>query len=577
MHIFPHDAKKRFRSAGKALAPALFLGFAVVLGGMRDLTSWAVFSAAFFVYLAFTDGEFSFSGTGLWGILTVWLAVGLAFSPEPLNSFAFFFRYIVLLAFFSLARRAGTKARAIWIGAVFALAAVACAAVLTIGVPVLMGSNVNYSMAFVAAACAGAVSLFLGARRPAHKFAWFLVLAALGVTLVAVNSRGAILGALAGSFSVFAQRRSLRPAAYFVIGVLLTVVLIPKEQFDWMLKLYDPRLFGRYNIWGSALGSITAHPVFGCGLGLFERAFELFKFPFYNGVSYYGHATFHAHSEPLNLAAEAGIPAALIFVAAWASGAFKNADNDAETGILKVFSVSMFVQAAVDIVFYSGALQTFFWGTMGLLSRKEPLPGCGNFSRDPGKCEKPHRRILAALVLCWCAAVFIGGASDRFKACALDKTLSPDEREQCLEKASVFSPGDTELLDITVPLSMAVHRNPVLAVSRLERAISMTPKNPFRYYEAADIYKNVGDPVSAQRMLGRALALEPDFLRARLMLSKMAATDGRWRAAAFQLGKIEETLDRDPAAVRPSRYDKALLMLPKKEYARLRKEVWRKP
>ena len=61
--------------------PALFLLFAAVLGGLRSWEAMAMFEAAFFICLAFFDKEFSASGMGAWGLLALWLAAGLAFSP----------------------------------------------------------------------------------------------------------------------------------------------------------------------------------------------------------------------------------------------------------------------------------------------------------------------------------------------------------------------------------------------------------------------------------------------------------------------------------------------------------------
>jgi O-antigen ligase len=565
----------------RALVPALFLGLAVALGGLRSAAAWWCFSAAFLICLVVIKDEFSFSGLGAWALLGAWLLAGSAFSPEPLNSFWYFSRYLVLAAFFSSARGYGEKARMLWIGAVFLLAGTAC---LTIVWQVwaggiafkqadgMIGRNINYSSAFIAAAFAGIAALAIRTKDIRAKLAGLAALAVFGGAIIAVNSRGAVLGALGAVFYLTFSRRSFRPAVYFVLAALFAFVLLPAGQLSWVFKLYDPRSLGRFAIWGSALDAIEARPVFGWGLGLFERAFETLKFPFYNGISYYGHSTLHAHSEPLNLAAEAGLPAALLFVWAWFEGVSGGDKKDIKIIILKVFAISLFIQSSVDVIFYSGAIQILFFGTMGMLA--------GGAASLENSCAGPRTvkaagvrlRTLALLCVC-CAAAVLRVSFERSRACALNSAAPPAEREGCLRKASRFSPTDAALLEAAIPVSLALHGSYACAAARAEEAVLTAPKNPFHYFEAAGFYSAGGDAVSAKKMLFRALALEPNFLRARLALAGIAQAGGDGERAEREIKKIDAVLSRKPDISRASRYDLALLFLPRAPYDKIKKAL----
>ena len=105
--------------------PALFLLLAVALGGLRDFTGWAVFSVLFTGYLILFERDFSFSVTMPLALLGLWLGLGLFFSPEPLNSFWHFSKYLVFLAFFAFTRSCCEEARTFWSWAVFILAGLA--------------------------------------------------------------------------------------------------------------------------------------------------------------------------------------------------------------------------------------------------------------------------------------------------------------------------------------------------------------------------------------------------------------------------------------------------------------------
>mgnify|MGYP001615528990 CR=1 FL=1 len=578
-----------FRS-GQSAGPALFLLLAAALGGLRAWEALTAFSALFFMFLAFFDEDFSVSGLGVWGLLALWLAAGLAFSPEPQNSFWQFSRYLLLFAFFIFASRQEPAARRAWAGAVFLLGALAAVvsvaeAVLGLGPGGILGVNPNYAAAFMAAALAGSAALLACAADKGGKLRAAAGLAFFSAGLLAVNSRGGVLGALAAVFYILWRRKALRPALYLTAGLLLVPALLPKGQLAWFLKLGDPYSLERLRIWGTALDAIAASPVFGAGPGLFERAFEIFKFPFYNGISFYGHATPHAHSELLNLAAEAGIPAVCLLAWGWGRAVFAADGGDPVSGhgagpvsghgagrwelVLKAFAVSLFAQAAIDIIFYSGAVQLFFFGTLGLLAARRPQPV------SPYDAPGARVRTLSLLLACWCAAFLLRSGFERDKGCALDETMAPAVREACLKKAAGFAPGDAALLEASIPLSLAVRGNYAYTAALAGEAALKRPRDPFHLFARAETFYLAGAVGPAKTDLYGALALEPAFLRARLRLAGILAAEKNYRAAAAELSRIEAQLGKKRAAPRSS-YDRALLVLPEAQYAGFRKEIWKK-
>jgi O-antigen ligase len=70
---------------------------------------------------------------------------------------------------------------------------------------------------------------------------------------------------------------------------------------------------GRVEVWKSALGIIADHPWFGTGLGTFAQAFPPYRSPLISISGIWE----RAHSTPLELAADLGLPLACLVAAGW--------------------------------------------------------------------------------------------------------------------------------------------------------------------------------------------------------------------------------------------------------------------
>lgn len=551
--------------------PAVFLTLSAVLGGLRAWGALAVFSALFFVYLAFFEEEFSFSGLGVWGALAAWLAAAAAFSGEPLYSFWHFSRYLLLFSFFIFSSRRSPPARRAWALSVFLLGAIAagislCELALGAGRGSILGLNPNYGSAFIAAALAGTAALLSGSEDKKTRISAAAGTLFFFAGLIASYSRGGLLAALAAVVYVICLKKAWRTLLCLTAGIMFVIAVLPVEQFGALLKLDQPFSLERLKIWRAALGAIASRPLFGWGPGLFERIFETVKFPFFNGVSYYGHLTLNAHSEPLNLAAEAGIPAACLFAWGWGRAVLAAGDGDRWGTALRAFAVALFAQSAVDIIFYSGALQLFFFGTLGLLSA-----GNGRPADAPGS----RVRALSLLLACWCAAFVLRSGFERNRACALNAAAAPAEREACLKKALIFAPGDAGLLESSIPLSLKIYGNYAYTAALAGEAALKRPKDPFPRFARAEAFYLAGALGPAREGFYGALALEPAFLRARLRLAGILAAEKNYPAAEEQLRRINlESHKRAPAPL--SAYDRELLFLPAEPYAKMAMELKRR-
>jgi O-antigen ligase len=509
-------------------APAFFLALAIMSGGLRSPAQWLFFGALFLCWFVLWGAKPAASGPEAPLLFFAWLAAAALFSPEPLVSIGFFARYAVLgLLFFSaVSAEAGAGA---WLLAVYGAGSVAALMFLMergAGLPALglIGGNPNYSAVFCAAAFPAAtlgVSVPGGSRRPAYALLALL----LAAGIAASGSRGAALAAFLAVAAGLGLAGRWRWLGGLLVAAAAAAVFLPSPVWVGVLKFSDPRAFARPSLWGSALRAAAASPLLGWGPGRFDKVFEIFKFPYFDGVSFYGHSTLHAHGELFNLAAEAGFPAAAFFLLAAAqalvSGGVKKLP-------LKLCALAALLEGGVDMIFYSGAVALLFWGSLGY----------GAESRPAGKTRRP---LWAALAVC------------------------------CL--AGLALPSVQRFMDGSQAFAAAAYgeasagNDPVLAMALLKSAQLDNPKDPFIAEAEGRGLAALGDLSGAGAAFNRALALEPGFAGAKLGLARVDAALGRSAQACSELPVPYGGLEPD------GRYQAAIAALDMKELERLKKEI----
>ncbi|MCM2267167.1 MAG: tetratricopeptide repeat protein [Elusimicrobiales bacterium] len=513
-------------AAPQPWACAAVLALAAAAGGLRSDAGWLFFGIAALGGFAYYGPRLA-AGQTLAALFFCWVGAAAVFSPEPEVSLAVFGRYALLgLVFFCAA--AFAEGRAAWLRGVYAVAAF-CAGTLVLQrlgggeVTGLIGNNPNYSAAFCAAAFPAA---FLGACPPVtgrHKLLMAGLALLFGAGVLASGSRGALLAAFLSAAAGLAVSRRWLLLGFFGAAGLGAAALLPGEAWAGLLKFSDPRAFARPRLWGAALDAAAASPLLGWGPGLYDRAFELFKFPFFDGLTYYGHATLHAHSEPLNLAAEAGFPAALLLLGAAARGLLRRGGSLP----LKLCALAALTQALADITFYSGAVALLFWGSLGF---------AGEAERETLALGRGARAALAVALLALLALPFVPGAGRRAYAAAA---------------------------------AAGAADNPALALALPRRAALDLPKDPFLPEAEGRLLLALKDLKGAEAAFSRALALEPEFDAASLGLAQVYLASGRGAQACPLLARAEES----PGLAPRTAYQRGLAACDRAAAAGLRKKL----
>ena len=526
-------AEEAFKKYG-FYAPAFFLLLAVAAGGLRSPSAWLVFGAVFLPWAALAPRGFSLTGPVAPVLFFSWLAAAAVLSPEPAVSLGAFSRYAVfgLLFFYSASSEEGGAG---WLAAVSGLGAAAAAVFIFQrlsghGPTGFIGANPNYSAAFCAAAFPAALLALSGAGGKREKMYHCALALLLAAGIYASGSRGAGLAAfLSAGAGLGAARRWKWLAAFFSAGLAIAAFL-PASVWEGLFKLADPRAFERPRLWGAALEAAASRPLLGWGPGLFGRVFEVFKFPYFDGLSFYGHSTLHAHSEILNLAAEAGFPAAFFFLLTAASGLVSGGKEKLP---LKLCALAVLIQGSADMIFYSGAVSLLFWGSLG-------------FSSGGGAAVPASGKLRAALAALCFAGLALSPAAGLFSG----------RREFLARSYNEARPG----------------QNPALALALARSSALDGPKDAFRAADEGRAFAVAGDLAGAEAALVRALDLEPGFAGARLGLAQVYAASGRGEKTCAELARLEKV----PAADPDKPYQAALVHFDRPLAEKIRKDLCRK-
>jgi O-antigen ligase len=262
---------------------------------------------------------------------------------------------VLLLAAASLAgaglSRPRPRPRDTWLsGAVLAGVAALAAATAT-GSP----AGTLATRLLVAALGALAAAVALSRREPVRSAARVLPLAALPLAawaLVVSQTRGAWLGALAGLL-VLALLRAPRVGLLVALAALALVVARPAALRE-RLTVRDASSVDRYYMWQAGLDMVLDKPVFGQGPGMILATYPSYRWPEAPNP-----LAPHLHNNPLQVAAERGLPglafflwwAGALLLAAWRSArGRKGPDAAAAAGALAVL-VAAFVSGLVEYNF----------------------------------------------------------------------------------------------------------------------------------------------------------------------------------------------------------------------------------
>lgn len=209
---------------------------------------------------------------------------------------------------------------AVFVGSLYAIHTIYQKTVLGDSRPASTFFNPNFAAGFFLGALGLVASQLFSHRKTASGILWY---GAGGlVLLLGIWSTGSRSGFLALIvMGVALIWIFIRKAKWVIIGsfVLCTLfVIIPNPGRDRLARgvTKDPYAFDRLRIWGKTVEIIRDNPLLGVGIGNFEHSTNSYRFPLDREIGRFGRIYRDAHNSYLQVAAEIGIPAALVLLAA---------------------------------------------------------------------------------------------------------------------------------------------------------------------------------------------------------------------------------------------------------------------
>jgi O-antigen ligase len=155
------------------------------------------------------------------------------------------------------------------------------------------------------------------------KSSRILFLVAFLTTTLAViltYSYGPIMAVFSGIilFIIFFLRRNIRLFIPTLVIIIVAVALIAPKLHSRFMHTAEVEISGQYEgarlaIWRASAGMIKEHPIFGLGAGNFKS--QYLNYAESSAAKIFD----HAHNDVINVAAYAGIPAAIFYVGFWTS------------------------------------------------------------------------------------------------------------------------------------------------------------------------------------------------------------------------------------------------------------------
>jgi tetratricopeptide (TPR) repeat protein len=428
------------------------------------------------------------------------------------------------------------------------------------------------------------------------------------LAFVMAQSRGAVLAFFIMALFLGIYRFGKMALVFLLVLVLAGLVLPnPIKQRVLDVSEHDPYAYTRFEIWENSLHRVADRP-WGIGLGMYKYLSFQYRFPIENSIVQYGKRAESAHNEYLQIAVELGVGGLALFllgIGVWGWGAkdviegsLSSWGKGAVVG-LSGGALAILVHAAVDSVFHEPALVLILilCGSLVLVMKRldspDPVPVWNiPFPYHPAR--------VALVVLLATASAFLiiqpaaawfayeqgnissqSGQTDRAwewyrRAILIDPgTTAYHDASARMNVAQFYASGDPQwLIQAVGEMTICQELNPLdgrvpsrlgmlylllaeratsneqrddlvaHAAGSYEGAIKADPFSPFNYLELGKIRWRQGQSEEAQALLTKAIAYEPNFLPARVLLAKIAAQIGKSDIAQSQYAAIESVQER---------------------------------
>ena len=415
------------------------------------------------------------------------------------------------------------------------------------------------------------------------------------------QSRGALL-ALVVAVTFIGCYRFGKIALVILIVSIVAGVVIPNPLKQRMVDVaaQDPYAFSRVDIWKNSTERIVDRPL-GVGLGMYKYSSFQYRFPIESNIVRYGKRAESAHNEYLQMAVEMGVIGLAIFlfgVGIWGRGVIVALGTELEpwerglvTGLTGA-ALGILVHGAVDSVFHEPALVILLivCGGLALVFRSIKLPDLSRW-----RVPFPYHPVRLFLVVACGVALAIltiqpaAGWYAHKRGQAEAQTGQQDLALGWFRWASLIDPGTTGYHDaIARTLVQLFHQsgdpqwlvkaveeegqaselNPLdgrfpyrlgtiyselaeqkisidqrdlllnKAAQAYEQALHADPYSPLSYMALANIRAPQGRVEEAKSWLQRAVATEPNFLPARMLLAELSLKAGEHDAAQSEFDAI---------------------------------------
>jgi O-antigen ligase len=486
--------------------------------------------------------------------------------------------------------------------------------------------NPNYFASYLLAGFSVSVAIALFGRNRIAQTAGAASAAFLYYGMTQAWSRGATLAALgvaAMAILRFGRERAISRkliAAVVGIGIIGATAASPALVRKFLDRgQLDPYNYQRPRIWWSALQVIAEHPFLGVGLGEFFHISKRFSPPTEGTIARYLKRPAIAHSEYLQLAAESGIPAAILMFGL-AVYLFRIALRRArrchpeqrlfqEAAILTACGLGFHalvdnnwtvpVMATGLVVFSVGDVlpqREWRWPARWsprlrlagavllvlLVADAVVIPGLAVYFNEAGAAAYNRRddvraesyyRLAAAIVPYH--DVFLDNAGTVY----LDKFIETGDSRWLDYAQTLFSEGwaanpnaeePGRRLESALLQRLTGNREKDLPVhsqiAQVDRGIlGIDPFDPFVRKNLAEALYNTGNRTAATQELARAIDFEPNYVPAYLQMAKWLKEGGDDVKAEEYLQKAIEIVNRFRNVALTERYEALLLGRPEPE------------
>lgn len=312
------------------------------------------------------------------------------------------------------------------------------------------------------------------------------------------RSRGAMLGLLVAAAVVAARRHGLKRTA-LGLGLLLGAALLVPGAAERLLKRDSATQWGRLDHWRSAAAAASQAPLRGWGPGNYRLGYLRHPVPS-PGPARWLYASDHAHSEPLQAAAETGWAGAALWLLAFALSltALARPAPGAAGAAAGPAVAGMSATLLVDNVLHVPALAFLYFSALA----------CAGEPRLPWRVRvRRPVTLLGALLLA--AAALTPLQRDASGGGTVQERVW--RHVQALE----FFPADDGL---RARLALLYEQGGALRLAdeNWARAAELAPYNAVYPFRRALLHERAGDWSASERLHARAAELEPQFRDARL-------------------------------------------------------------